>query len=1331
VAENKLAALPLTFDSAAGIINTSVLIKDASRVLERLRNRRRKRMALDPVTMTLLGIPLSWLTSYGYDKLKQLSERIKSIPSQDLFFKSFNKSLDKHKNDYKEGVKKFKASLKGHEDEFIEILNAHMKDFSSFVTAINDGSFQRSVAADLVARFDVEENFKDVMEIIVRQCLEDYRKTFYDTMTEKEGIVLILELLGIIMKPAEQKEEEPKKEAEKPGKQIKILSIMASPQDELSINYEREQDTMLKAFKSFDREEVFLDMPDPVKSTLMEIHERLQDSSHDILHITAHGSINEEGEGILALEDHRGQLVNVTGSELAKKLHHKPRIVILSACHSARKEPQLMPVAKTLRKAGIEVVIGMKKKISHDAAIDFNIAFFQSLYQQETVQEAFNRGKDAITIGEENRKKENPSWDITGEQEIPELLADKKGKKLTKEEFSDHRIEAPGRPESHMFGGAKYLERGFIGRRQILREIYRAIEKQTGAIVLKGPGGIGKSTLTTRVTANLSRQNYGFIVIRDNTTVEQILEAISKAATAKDVKDAEAILEQNWDSLQKLSWFMENFFSHHKTVLIFDNFEVNQDEKSGDFLEAEEKQRLKKFLWQFREWLTHNDSVLLFSTRYKLPGFDSPEVQRDIREFTETEFRKMLWNSKALKRLDGKSSKDLMQEVGGNPRALELLDKIAYKEYERKDFSWEQLKDLMPELQVRIIHRESADDDFTPLFLDRLIGYLTVTQRLVLDIFSVFRKPVPMEVLAAHKATMVRKDRDRLVDLSLLEWLKEKKEDLFYVHRLTAQYLLEQMGGKLKKKYHYSAARYFDGIRTEEGEVYLEDLIEARWHYLRASRWTRAAELTFDLEDYLRLHGAPQWAMELLLELELKKLKKIHKGMAHNRIGILHHQFGEYDEALSRYQKALEIFRELDDQKGLAVNLHLIGYISQDKGNYGDALQKYQESLKIHEQIGDLNGIAENLHHIGMILQDKGNYKDALQKYQESLEIKRKTGDTQGISIALHQIGMIYQDKGNHEDALQKYQESLEIKRKIGDTRGIASNLHQIGIIHQEKGNYEDALQMYQESLEIKQQIGDTRGIASALHEIGNLHYLKGNYEDALQMYQECRKILEELGAQKEIATVLYQIGMMHHKKGNYEDALQKFQEALKISEKIGDISGMAFSMGQMGQLHVQFKQYETALEYFIQAFLIFVKLESPHVNGLRNDIYRVREKLPAETFEEILKKFDLKPELFDQMEAQDQQKKFTEFISSITRAALSAGEASSKEKEELIAQLNQIIEQLPDDEPEAEGLKSYLQLLLACVNGEDLREYLDKIPGELREMFDSVKSEGDAEDGG
>ncbi|NIO88020.1 MAG: tetratricopeptide repeat protein [Candidatus Aminicenantes bacterium] len=507
---------------------------------------------------------------------------------------------------------------------------------------------------------------------------------------------------------------------------------------------------------------------------------------------------------------------------------------------------------------------------------------------------------------------------------------------------------------------------------------------------MKGPGGIGKSTLTTRTAANLGRKGYEFIVVQGDTTIEQILEAVSKKAALLGVKDAENVYAADVGPNEKLAWYLDQFLLKQKVVIILDNFEENQDEaRAGEF----KRERLKKFSEFFRDSLKHHDTFLMFSTRYTLPGFDSPDITINIPEFRPVEFRKMLLNRKALKRLDSQSIKTLRQEIGGNPRALELLDRIAYEEFKQRDFTWEQLKDLLPEMRERIIEKKGKGDEFTPLFLERLLGYLSEAQRLLLDILAIYRNPVPVEAVTAHKVSMKREDRRKLGDLSLLECIDLEDNDLYYVHRLTAQYLLEQMKAAERKRYHKKAARYFEGIRTEEGEKYLDNDIEARWHYIQAVQWNKAAEITFRLEDYLSLRGYPQWAMELLTELELPKIKEEYKGEVHNRIGILFVDiFGEYEKALSHYRKALEINEKIDNIKGVSASLHQIGRIYQERGDYEAALMNYQQSLEIRKKIGDIKGLAESMGQMGILNLEQNQFEAALKFFIQAFQVFVKIG---------------------------------------------------------------------------------------------------------------------------------------------------------------------------------------------------------------------------------------------------------------------------------------------------------------------------------------------------
>jgi tetratricopeptide (TPR) repeat protein len=1076
-----------------------------------------KRMAID--YFFLAGL----LKDYGPGVYKSLKNKIKPAALQDLFFKAFSRALKTQDKKYEGFLKTFKKKIEKDKQGFLELFQAdsNFENPGEFFNEINTAGYRKKVAEGIVNSYSIEKNFQAVLVSIVKDCLEQYREVFLETIDVGQTAKLIFrdqmafakdlkEIRGLLEKRLSEETESSAAKGKQKEKQIKILSIMASPEAEngenLYIDYEYEQDTMLETFRHFDHKQVFPDMPDPVEGTLVEIEKYLQDGSHDILHITAHGGRNEKGEGILYLEDDRGKKKPVTGADLAAVLKPPPKIVILSACFSAHRHPDLVPAAEALFEAapGVKVVIGMKSAVSHLAAIDFNTAFLKALCDGGTVKTAFEKGKDNIMKGEARRKQADPNFPFHNEHEIPHALWREQAEGLRAADFSETRILAPGRPGSHDFMGARYLERGFIGRRGILRRIYKSVEDGVGAVVLKGPGGIGKSTITTRAAAHLRRKGYDFMVIQGETSVERVLEGLWKKAEAAGIEGAEKVYGATAGEKEKLAWFVEHYLKTHRVVIIFDNFESNQDEqKNGAFF----SDGLKEFLRFFRDVLQFKNSVLFFSTRYRMPNFDFIEVG----EFSDIEFRKMLQSRGTLKRMDTDSIKNLRREMGGSPRALDLLDRIAREEFGAREFTWEDVKGLMPQIKERLLSKQWQADDFTPLFLDRLLGYLSKHQRRLLNAVSVFRIPVGKAGVEAQGVKMDRANRRKLEDLSLLEYMRD--EDLVYVHRLTARFLLEKMRKNTRKSFHICAAEYFEGIRNEEGKIYLNNAIESRWHFLEAGEWDRAAEITFDLEDYLTLHGYPQVSFDFLKELEDKDVNDKNRSILLHTLGILNQGFGDYDEALKQYQKSLEIKEKIGDIKGVSSSLHNIGAIYQDKGDYDEALKQYQKSLEIKEKIGDIKGVSYSLHQIGMIYQDKGDYDEALKQYQKSQEIKEKIGDIKGVSSSLHQIGMIYQDKGDYDEALKQYQKSQEIDEKIGDIKGVSSSLHNIGAIYQDKGDYDEALKQYQKSLEIKEKIGDIAGAALSMAQMGTLYFAQNEFETALKLFIQALVTFAKVGS--------------------------------------------------------------------------------------------------------------------------------------------------------------------------------------------------------------------------
>ena len=111
--------------------------------------------------------------------------------------------------------------------------------------------------------------------------------------------------------------------------------------------------------------------------------------------------------------------------------------------------------------------------------------------------------------------------------------------------------------------------------------------------------------------------------------------------------------------------------------------------------------------------------------------------------------------------------------------------------------------------------------------------------------------------------------------------------------------------------------------------------------------------------------------------------------------------------------------------------MHNLGVIHHQQGNYEEAVNLYNKSLKISEELGNKSGISNTLHQLGIIHQRQGNYEEAVEQYNQSLEIKEELGDKSGIAATLGQLGRIYLEKKEYSYALQAFLTTYSIFKAL------------------------------------------------------------------------------------------------------------------------------------------------------------------------------------------------------------------------------------------------------------------------------------------------------------
>ena len=281
--------------------------------------------------------------------------------------------------------------------------------------------------------------------------------------------------------------------------------------------------------------------------------------------------------------------------------------------------------------------------------------------------------------------------------------------------------------------------------------------------------------------------------------------------------------------------------------------------------------------------------------------------------------------------------------------------------------------------------------------------------------------------------------------------------------------------------------------------------------------------------------------------------------------GVSLHLRGVYNEALTYYQKGLNIYEEISDREGIGNCLNATGLIYLYINNYTKALYYFTQSLKINEEIGDQQGVSSALNNIGYIYSNQGDYPNALDYYLRSLKIREEIDDQQGIATSLNNIGEIYSDQGDYIKALDNYSRGLKLFKEIGDQQGVSSALNNIGYIYRKQGDYSKALDYYFQSLKIREEISDQQGIANSLNNIGNIYKKNGDYSKARIHCEKGFELAKKIGAlleQKEGCECLYEVykSMGNVNKAlNYYEFFNEIEDSLNAEETTKKLQQMEF----------------------------------------------------------------------------------------------------------------------------------------------------------------------------
>ncbi|NEQ81629.1 MAG: tetratricopeptide repeat protein, partial [Moorea sp. SIO2I5] len=278
----------------------------------------------------------------------------------------------------------------------------------------------------------------------------------------------------------------------------------------------------------------------------------------------------------------------------------------------------------------------------------------------------------------------------------------------------------------------------------------------------------------------------------------------------------------------------------------------------------------------------------------------------------------------------------------------------------------------------------------------------------------------------------------------------------------------------------------------------------------------------------------------------------------------------QFDEALSCYQEALQLYRKLGDKAEIASTLTTIGNVFQLLEHYDQALSYYREALAISEQINNQVSQASALGGLGETYLSLGDYQQAIDYLQPALTIQQQIDDAKGEALLLANLGNSYQSLGQYKRGIDYFQRALRIQREICDRKGEAASLTSLGNAYRALAQYQRGIDYFQQALAIQDGIGDSYGKVDSLSSLGRLFYSLKQYEQSITAYDTAIRIYQELGIEQPalFSQLLFNRGNALKSIGRLEESIKSYDQALEIEPNSDEArSERQDALAQLGRL--------------------------------------------------------------------------------------------------------------------------------------------------------------------
>lgn len=587
--------------------------------------------------------------------------------------------------------------------------------------------------------------------------------------------------------------------------------------------------------------------------------------------------------------------------------------------------------------------------------------------------------------------------------------------------------------------------------------------------------------------------------------------------------------------LDSIECYLDNQgrFAHASLVLFLEKF-LSKDHRSKVIMTSRDYLKIKMPERKFLSVISLNDGLPLIDAVQMLTDFFQDGFPIEI-QYPEFYFRQMV------------------EQVMGIPLAIEHLFDLIEDEY---PFN------LSP-LDARI------SENVLDAVLQAAQHHLNSEDCFVLQAVSIFDEPVLPEaiffVLEPHLSqekiaiSLKKLSKNRAV-------IKQLSSNKLSIHKIDKDYNYRKIAEQTTNSYNYRnlharAAQYYFTKWTDksfwlEWQSFnnLRPVVMQFKQYVKSGLYDMAAcSFSTTAIEYLIWSGHAHEAQDLYQSIIDKVESRKARMFCEFAIGESYIILGPIQDAVLHLNRAIDLSKELNENKVTATSLYELSIVFRYQGLYGKAIKAIEKSLKILNKSGESSIECYYKFNLCLLYNYGGEISKAVLEARNLLEYSIKKSDLEVESRAYNALSLSYivLEDYNLAEFYAKQAKTICLKSPSKHASSFVQN--SLGVIYYHKGYITKAVEAFQYAFDLSEQTVQPIAGGFSSFNLAFVYHLSNDYTLANQHVDVAINIFRELNSQYQSAALhlknATQYAMSQEKRNESSQIVKMVQQLINIPD--------------------------------------------------------------------------------------------------------------------------------------------------------------------------------------